>query len=92
MVPAAYADQASVPPPAYHRKLSAALHLDALALVTRLHVLALSEVAVQLAQRQCPPPLPATHGGAPRVYWEASLLLLRYPPGADTSRHSSRSG
>jgi hypothetical protein len=33
-------------------------------------------VAVQLAQQQCPPPLPAGAGGAPRVYTEASLLLL----------------
>jgi Transposase DDE domain len=33
-------------------------------------------VAVQLAQQQCPPPLPAGRGGAPRVYREASLLLV----------------
>ncbi len=76
MVPAEYADQVSVPPPAYHRMLSGALHLDALALVTHLHLLALCEVAARLAQRQCPPPLPAAPGGAPRVYREASLLLI----------------
>ncbi len=33
-------------------------------------------MAVQLAQQQRPPPLPAGAGGAPRVYTEASLLLL----------------
>ncbi len=50
--------------------------LDALTLVTRLHLLEVCRVAVQLAQQQCPPPLPAGPGGAPRVYSEASLLLL----------------
>jgi len=33
-----------------------ALHLDALTLVRRLQLLALYELAVQLGQRQCPPP------------------------------------
>jgi transposase len=76
MVPAEYADQAPVPPPAYHRTLAGALHLDALTLVSRLQLLALCGLAVQLAQRQCPPPLHAGPGGAPRIYREASLLLL----------------
>lgn len=56
MVPALCADQAPVPPPAYHRGVAAALHLDALTLVRGLHLLALCRQAVQLAWRQCPPP------------------------------------
>jgi hypothetical protein len=76
MVPAGYADQAPVPPPGYHRGVARALHLDALTLVQRLHLLALCQLAVHLAQQQCPPPLPAHPGGAPRVYSEGSLLLM----------------
>jgi hypothetical protein len=52
------------------------LHLDALTLVTRLHLLEVCGLAVQLAQRQYPPPLPAGPGGAARVYAEESLLLV----------------
>jgi Transposase DDE domain len=76
MIPACSADQAPVPPPSYHRTTASALHLDALTLVTRLHLLEVCRVVVQLAQQQCPPPLPAGRGGAPRVHAEASLLLL----------------
>src|SRR5258707_10340073 len=76
MAPALCANQAPVPPPAYHRTLSAALHLDALTLVTRLHLLETCRVAVHLARRRCPPALPAGPGGAPRVYSEDALLLL----------------
>jgi hypothetical protein len=76
MAPASCADQAPVPPPAYHRTMARALHLDALTLVRRLRLLTLCELAVRLAQRQCPPPLPAGPGGAPRVYREESLLLM----------------
>src|SRR5260370_17113048 len=76
MAPARCPDQAPVPPPSYHRTMATALHLDALTLVTRLQLLALCRVAVALAQRQCPPPLPAGPGGAPRIYREESLLLL----------------
>lgn len=70
---------APVPPPAYHRaqaKAGPALHLDALTLVTRLHLLALCRLAVQLARRRCPPPLPAGPGGRPPIYREESMLLL----------------
>ena len=70
---------APVPPPAYYRaqaKGGPALHLDALTLVTRLHLLALCRLAVRLAHRRCPPPLPAGPGGRPRVYSEESLLLI----------------
>lgn len=69
-------NQAPVPPPSYQRTMATALHLDALTLVTRLELLALCRVAVQLAHRQCPPPLPAGPGGAPRVYTEETLVLL----------------
>jgi hypothetical protein len=68
MAPALGTNQAPVPPPAYHRTLATALHLDALTLVRRLQLLALCELAAQLAQRQCPPPLPAGPGGAPRPH------------------------
>ncbi len=57
MAPAMWPVQAPVPPPSYHRTMVTALHLDALTLVTRLHLLAPCQLAVQLAQRQCPPPL-----------------------------------
>jgi signal transduction histidine kinase len=70
------ADQAPVPPPSYHRTVATALHLDALTLVRRLQLRALRQLAVQLAQQQCPPPLSAGPGGAPRIYQEESLVLL----------------
>src|SRR5579859_3188892 len=76
MAPTGCPVQAPVPPPSYHRTMATALHLDALTLVTRLELLTLCRLAVQLAQRQCPPPLPAGPGGAPRIYSEASLLVL----------------
>lgn len=56
MAPAMCPVQAPVPPPSYHRTMATALHPDALTLVTRLHLLALCQLAVQLAQRQCPLP------------------------------------
>src|SRR5260370_16116095 len=70
------ADQSPIPPPSYHPRPTRALHLDALTLVRRLHLLALCRVAVHLAQQRCPPPLPAGSGRAPRVYRDESLLLL----------------
>jgi hypothetical protein len=76
MAPARWPAHAPVPPPSYHRTLALALHLDALTLITRLRLLALCRLAVELAQRQCPPPLRAGRGGAPRLYAEESLLLL----------------
>lgn len=71
---------APVPPPSYHRacrKQPAALHLTALLLVTRLPLLDLCRLAVHLARRRCPPPLPKGPGGRPRTYTEESLLLIR---------------
>jgi hypothetical protein len=85
MIPAVVTDQAPIPPPSYHRARATRLHLDALTLVTRLHLLALCRVAVQIAHQRCPPLLPAGPGGAPRTYREESLLLIallrtRLPP------------
>ncbi len=79
MVPALCAPTGAVPPPSYQRALQkhpAALHVTALTLVTTLHLLALCRLAVQLAHRRCPPPLPAGPGGRPRTYREESLLLI----------------
>ena len=78
MMPIVVKEQAPVPPPSYQRaqaKQSAALHINALTLVTTLHLLKLCHLAVQMAQRRCPPPLPAGPGGAPRQYSEEALLL-----------------
>jgi transposase len=71
--------QAAVRPPSYQRaqaKQSPALHLNALVLVNTLHLLMLCRLAVIMAHRRCPPPLPAGPGGAPRTYSEESLLLI----------------
>ena len=79
MMPMTLKEQAPVPPPPYHRaqaRLSLALHIDALTLVSTLHLLTLCHLAVGLAHRRCPPPLPAGPGGAPRTYSEESLLLI----------------
>ena len=78
MMPTIVAEQAPVPPPAYHRaqaRLGPALHIDALTLVRTLHLLTLCRLSGRLAHRRCPPPLPAGPGGAPRTYREESLLL-----------------
>src|SRR3989440_9828922 len=79
MMPLVVNEQAPVPPPAYHRaqaRLGPALHIDALTLVTTLHLLVLCRLAVRLAHRRCPPPLPSGPGGSPRTYREESLLLI----------------
>ena len=79
MVPALREGAGAVPPPAYLRaqhKCRPPLHLDALTLVTRLHLLRLCHLAVRLARHCCPPPLLAGSGGRPRRYSEESLLLL----------------
>src|SRR5260221_3388693 len=80
MVPAPCARAVPVPPPAYHRaqaKVGPALHVEALTLVGCLHLLALCRLAVRLARRRCPPPLPPGPGGRPRRYREESPALLR---------------
>ena len=79
MIPVPHQSTVAIPPPAYQRaqaKAQPPLHLDALTLVTRLHLLALCRIAVRLAHWRCPPPLPAGPGGQPRVYTEESLLLI----------------
>ena len=80
MMPLTVTDhQAPVPSPSYQRgqaRLGPALHIDALTLVTTLHLLALCQLAVRLAHHRCPPPLPAGPGGAPRTYSEETLLLI----------------
>jgi transposase len=68
--------QAPVPPPSYQRAQAKALHITALALVTHLHLLTVCYLAVRIAHRRCPPPLPKGPGGAPRRYSEESLLLV----------------
>src|SRR5690242_13585151 len=79
MMPVPLNNQAPVPTPAYTRaqaKQKRALHIDAVTLVTSLHLLTLCGLAVRLAHRKCPPPLPKGPGGAPRRYSEESLLLV----------------
>jgi DDE family transposase len=83
MMPSTCNEQAPVPPPSYHRRevqaqaqRARALHINALTLIQTLHLLALCRLAVQLAHRRCPPPLPKGPGGAPRIYREESLLLI----------------
>ena len=69
MVPTLREGARPVPPPAYQRarlKRRPPLHLDALRVVTRLHLLKLCQLAVCLARHHCPPPLLAGPGGWPR--------------------------
>ena len=75
MAPAVCADRAPIPPPSNHRTLATARQVDALPLLTRVHLVEVCRVAGQLAQRQGPPPLPAGPGGAPRVDAAAALVL-----------------
>src|SRR5258705_13324239 len=85
MVPAQCVSTAPVAPPAYHRaraKGGPALHLDALTLITRLHLLALCRVVVWLAQRHSSPALLAAGpGGGPRGFSGGGLLLGARPRG-----------
>src|SRR6266516_581665 len=79
MMSLALEDQTPVAPPAYQRaqdRRGPALHINALTLVTTLHLFTLCGLAVRLAHRRCPPPLPAGPGGAPRTYREECLLLI----------------
>ena len=79
MMPPHCVEQAPVPPPSYSRdqaQRSRALRLHALTLIQTLHLLALCRLAVQVAHRRCPPPLPKGPGGSPRTYRDESLLLI----------------
>src|SRR5256885_16023025 len=53
-----------------------ALHINALTLIETLHLLALCRLAVQVAHRRCPPPLPKGAGGRPRTYRDESFVLI----------------
>jgi hypothetical protein len=58
MMSLALEDQTPVAPPSYQRaqaRLGPALHINALTLVTTLHLLMLCRMAVRLAHRRCPP-------------------------------------
>jgi hypothetical protein len=57
-------------------KQGPALSMNALTLVSTLHLLTLCRLGVRLAHPRCPPALPAGPGGAPRTYSEESLLLM----------------
>jgi hypothetical protein len=64
MVPASCARMGPVPPPAYHRaQAGPALHVNALTLVTDLHLPALCRLTVRLALRRYLPLLPSGSGG-----------------------------
>jgi len=79
MMPVPIHHQAPVPPPSYQRaqaKAGKALHIDAVTLITRLHLFMLCHLAVRLAHRKWPPPEPVGPGGAPRRSSEESLLLV----------------
>ena len=82
-MPTIVSEQAPVPPPSYPRRevqaqaqRARALHINALTLIETLHLLALCRLAVQVAHRRCPPPLPKGAGGRPRTYRDESLLLI----------------
>src|SRR6266699_2488753 len=80
MMPTVVSEQAPVPPPAYHRaqaRVSPALHIDALTLVRTLHLLTFCHLAVQLAHRRCPPPLPAGPPGPEALFILSVLSALR---------------
>src|SRR2546421_9769165 len=83
MMPTTYQQQAPIPPPSSHRRevqararRARALHINALTLIETLHLLALCRLAVQVAHRRCPPPLPKGAGGHPRTYRDASFVLI----------------
>jgi hypothetical protein len=76
-------EQAPIPPPSYHRqeaqvqaRQARTLPINALTLIKTLHLLTLCQLAIQLAYRRCPPPLPKGAGGRPRSYREESRLLI----------------
>ncbi len=82
-MPTLSCEQAAVPPLSHHRaqvqaqaQRARALHVDALTLIETLHLLALCRLAVQVAHRHCPPPLPKGAGDRTRSYREESLLLI----------------
>ena len=80
-MPLVVKEQAPIPPPSYQRaqaRLGPALHLDALTLVTTLHLLTLCRLAVRLAQRHCPLPCPLV-----QAELRSFTLILSPPPPID---------
>jgi transposase len=78
MVPVPCITTESVPPPAYHRTLvkqGPRVRIDALTLVTTLHLLALCRLAIRAAQERTPV-LAGVRRGHPVVYAPESLLLM----------------
>ena len=78
MVPSPWISTASVPPPAYQRAVARRharrpLGIDALTLVTSLHLLALCRTAVWLAEARPPAALPGGRSGRPRTYSDAMV-------------------
>src|SRR5258708_37966545 len=90
MTPAHCADQAPIPPPSYHRALAAGLHLAALTLVRRLHVLVRCRLAVVLARTPCAPP-PAGPPLLARSRSGPARALERLRRGAGARRHTRAS-
>ncbi len=61
MIPALHAPTGAVPPPSYQRAMQKQLvawHVTTPGLVTTLHLLDLSRLAMWLARRRCPSRLP----------------------------------
>lgn len=54
MIPASDRTQVPIPPPSCQRAMRTSLHLDALSLVTRLHLLALCRFAPALVSAAAP--------------------------------------
>lgn len=83
MIPANGRCQVPIPPPSYHRAMRSGLHVDALTVVTRLHLLALCRIALRLSQGWCSPPLPAGPAvahGPPRKAWPDANRFQGFAP------------
>lgn len=79
MVPVPCLTTVAVPPPSYHRARAnhpTAVPVTARTLVTTMHLLDLSRLAVSAAHRRCPPPLPKGPGGRRRTDAEESRLVI----------------
>ncbi len=103
MVPVPCVSTAPVPPPSYQRAVATstpALHIDALTLVTRLHLLVLCRLAVGVAHRHCPPPCPRGRGQAAHLQRgehaadrpAAHALAAELPGHARVARRLARPG
>ncbi len=80
MVLAPCVSTAPVPPPAYHRaqaKVGPALHLDALTLITRSHLLAPARTCSHCAGWPCSWPVAAVLRHCPPVQGDARAAIAR---------------